>query len=388
MIRKDLAFPESEFKSRLNAVRRRMVEKKLDALMVTIPENICYLSGFQTPGYYYLQVLMITPDQDPRIVVRHFEGKNVDAYSWLDPINRSTFQDNEDPTAVVAGVIKSLKLEHKIIGIELNSWYLTVRHFEALKSSLPETRFVDASGTVEIERRVKSPLEIEKIKKACRMAEAGLQAAIDLVSTTPVLTENDLAAAIHYAMSKMGSEYPGLPVFLGSGHRSVIPHVSATEKAIEVGDNIIIELTGVVRRYAGPLFRTLFKGTPPQEFLDRAEAVKEMLDATIEAIRPGTTSHKVNEAAVKAGNRYSAGITKRAGYSVGINFPPDWGEGYLLDLKDGDETVLQPGMTFHIPQSLRPEGLLPVAISETVMVSESGAEVLTHFPRKLFVFNR
>ena len=80
-----------------------------------------------------------------------------------------------------------------------------------------------------------------------------------------------------------------------------------------------------------------------------------------------------------------ASFTKRTGYSVGVNFCPDWGEGHIMDLKENDDRVLEAGMVFHTPMSLRADGDLAVAVSETVMVTKTGHEVLTNFPRKLIV---
>ena len=128
-------------------------------------------------------------------------------------------------------------------------------------------------------------------------------------------------------------------------------------------------------------------GRPTSALRDRASVVRDMLDATIAAIGPGVTSSSVNDAAMQVAQRLGRGVTKRAGYSVGLNFPPDWGEGVFLDLKAGDETVLEPGMAFHIPQTLRLKGEAPVAISETVIVTEQGRSVVTDYPRDLIVID-
>ena len=79
-------------------------------------------------------------------------------------------------------------------------------------------------------------------------------------------------------------------------------------------------------------------------------------------------------------------VLKRAGYSVGLNFAPDWGEGGFLDLRTNNDTALEAGMVFHLPQTVRVGDALPTAVSETVLVTENGCEVLTDFePRDLIV---
>src|SRR4029077_11392558 len=120
-----------------------------------------------------------------------------------------------------------------------------------------------------------------------------------------------------------GGEYTGLPLFIGSGHRALIPHVNWSEKIIEAGEAVLIELTGVTKRYAGPLFRTLVVGKPTPKMTEYARIVDDMDDVAVGAIKPGVTSHEVNAAAPAAAREAGRGIPKRAGYSVGLNFPPD-----------------------------------------------------------------
>jgi Xaa-Pro dipeptidase len=380
-ISKALAFTVEEYRDRLDRIRKGMVKKGLDALALSTPENICYVTGFHTSGYYYPQIVVVTPDQDPIIVIRAFEAKNVDAHSWLDTSRRTTFGDSDRPMEVVASKLGELGLERKRVGIEMSGWFLSLNNFRDLEKLLPNARFVDGSGIVEFERSVKSPAEIAYIRKSCRVSEQGIQAAAD--NCRAGISENALAGHIHKAMVENGGEYTGLPLFIGSGHRALIPHVNWSEKIIETGEAVLVELTGVTKRYAGPLFRTLVVGKPSPKMTGYAEIVDEMVDTVVGAIRPGVTSHAVNEAATAAAREAGRGITKRAGYSIGLNFPPDWGEGLFLDLKKDDPTVLRPGMTFHIPQSMRIEGEAPIATSETVLVTDTGCEVLTHFRRGL-----
>jgi Xaa-Pro dipeptidase len=380
-IRKALAFTVDEYRGRLERVRSGMSRMGLDALALNTPENICYVSGYHTSGYYYPQFLIVVPDQDPVIVIRAFEAKNVDAYSWLDTSRRTTFGDSDRPMEVVARKMRDLGLDRKRVGIEMSGWFLSINHFRELEKLLPDVRFVDGSGVVEHERAIKSPAEIAYIRRSCRVSEFGIQAAVDHCRAG--ISENALAGHIHKAMVENGGEYTGLPLFIGSGHRALIPHVNWSDKVIESGEAVLVELTGVTKRYAGPLFRTLVVGKPTPTMIERARIVDEMVDVVVGAIKPGVTSHAVNEAATRAAREAGRGITKRAGYSIGLNFPPDWGEGYFLDLKKDDSTVLRPGMTFHIPQSMRIEGEAPIATSETVLLTAAGCEVLTRFRRGL-----
>jgi len=363
-----------------------MAQQGLAAILLHSPENICYLSGFHTPGYYWLQFLVVPIEGDPVLVMRRLERFGVNAFSWLDPDNTVTYADTDDPIAALIGVCRRLDLDRARVGLEMDAFFLPNLAYEQLKRGLGTSTFINASGIVEKERAIKSPAEIAYIRAACRISDAGIDAAA--AHCRAGMTEHALAGFIHHAMTDLGSEYPGLPLFLSSGNRSLLAHATPTEKTIEQGDNVWVELTGVVQRYAGPLFRTLFVGEPPKSVRNHMRILNDMLAEVIAAMRPGTGTREVNAAAVKAAERHglATGVRKRAGYSVGLNFPPDWGEGHFLDLRDSGTTVLAPGMVFHVPQTLRLDGEIPLAISETVLVTESGPEILTRFqPRDLVV---
>jgi Xaa-Pro dipeptidase len=111
----------------------------------------------------------------------------------------------------------------------------------------------------------------------------------------------------------------------------------------------------------------------------------DALTACIEAIKPGVAAETPHQAcqAVIDNAGYTANFKKRAGYSVGVSFPPDWGEGHIVSLSNGNKTILQPGMVFHIPPALRKYGEYGVGVSETVMVTEGGCEILTHLSQEL-----
>jgi Xaa-Pro dipeptidase len=385
-IRSNAAFPTAEFRDRVARVRQTMAERELAGLILNSPENICYLSGFHTPGYYWLQFLVVPLEGDPVLVVRSLERWSVNVFSWLDPDNTIAYTDTEDPIAALLDVCRRLRLDRERIGLEMDSFFLPNGRYEDIKRDLGAATLINGSGITERERAIKSPAEIAYIRAACRISDAGIAAAA--AHCRAGMTENALAAQVQHEMSELGGEYPGLPLFLSSGYRSLVAHATPTDKIIEKGENVWVELTGVVQRYAGPLFRTLFVGPPPATVSARMPILNDMLTAVMAAMRPGTTTREVNSAAVQAAGRYgmAVGVRKRAGYSVGLNFPPDWGEGHFLDLRDSGTTVLAPGMVFHVPQTLRLEGEIPLAISETVLVGEAGPEILTQFrPRDLVV---
>lgn len=378
----ELAFSVAEYEVRLAALNEKICASGFGALVIHIPENVNYISGWHTPGYYYPQFVVVKPGRDPIIILRALEALGLPVRSWFSDDQLITFADTENPIDKLVEAIERLGLSKSRIALETHGWYFTLDMYRELNTKLPSVETVSSDWIVESLRKIKSPAEIEEIRKACHIAEIGIQTAIDRFERG--MTEAALAGHIHEAMVAAGCEYVGLPIFVMSGYRQLAPHsVWSKDKNIVAGENVFLEVAGSVNRYAGALFRTLVVGPPSQRNVDNMSVAEAMLDASIAAIRPGVTSDEVNRKVGKVAEENGVLIRKRCGYSMGINFAPDWGEGFFLELADDDQTVLEPGMVFHLPETVRrPEEPL-VASSETVVVTENGCEPLTHFRRGL-----
>lgn len=151
------------------------------------------------------------------------------------------------------------------------------------------------------------------------------------------------------------------------------------------GDNetVALELAGVCRRYAAGLARTMQLGAMPQKVGDTGKAVLEGMDAVLDAVRPGVTAEAVEAAWRTVIGRYGLKKESRIGYSIGVAYPPDWGE-HTISLRAGDRTVLQPGNVVHSILGMWMDGW-GIEVSETILVTETGSETLTDFPRAIFV---
>ena len=116
-----------------------------------------------------------------------------------------------------------------------------------------------------------------------------------------------------------------------------------------------------------------------------ADTVIAVLEKAIESIKPGVTSAEVDMKCreITASSGVEGEFAHRTVYAIGIGFPPNWSEGKFLSLRADDPTVLEPGMTFPCVPTLFGEQF-GMCFSESVLVTDSGCEVLTEFPRKLF----
>ena len=375
-----LAFEKAEFAIRLSRVQRELVGQDIAVLLVDVPENITYLTGLETAGYYMYTCAIVPAEGEIQLLLRCAEAANAKATSWIEePV---LYEDTDDPLRLVAAIAKDLADTGRI-AVEMNSSFLTVNRYRRLVDQLEPTEIVDGSEIIAKQRCVKSQAEIAKMRAAAQISSEAMKAAVGAIE--PGRDENEIAGIIFETLIDRGSGFLGMEPFINTGPRTGTVHASWSGRKIRTGEPILIEIGASVNRYHAALMRTIFVGSVPQELEDWATVTQEALDAAIESIQPGITAGEVDEAC--RGTIERAGLferfRKRTGYSVGLAYAPDWGEGHLLSLQRDDPTVLVPGMTFHIPPALREQGKYGFGISETVLVTETGCQILTTLPDRM-----
>lgn len=375
------AFPAAEYERRLRRARAGLARRGLDAALFTGPENIFYLTGQQTPGYYTFQCLLLPAEGEPVFLLRQLEVQNFLRNTYL--ADYEAYADGTTPAGFVIETLTRRGLAARRVAIEKGGWFLPISFYEALTAVLPTLD--DATGIVEAMRRVKSPAEIAKIEESYRQAEAGILAGLAVLR--PGITENDIVAEMMHAAITAGAEYLGMEPLVSSGPRSGVPHATWRRRVLEPGDPIFLEMSGCYDRYHSGLMRTGWLGEPPKLAREIETVVLAALDAAIAAAKPGRTCAAPHLAAQRIIDE--AGMTeryrKRTGYSLGIAFAPDWGEWQVASLHDSVDLPLEPGMVFHVPTALREYGVFTVGISETIRVADGGARVLGSVPRPIYV---
>jgi Xaa-Pro dipeptidase len=381
--RDDLAFPMKEYKRRLDDLCARMDRRGVEVLITTTPENICYLTGFDSVGHYYFNALVVPREGEPFMTPRLLEDSGVQAVTWVE-ISRP-YEDVQDPIEKLRQALEEFNLHKKRIGYEKECWFFTAAQQERLFAKCPGASFIDCGGIVEQGRLVKSEYEIDMMRKAARATEAGVQAGIQAVQAG--VTENDVAAEVHYAMIKAGSEWPSISPFIASGPRGAIGHATWAGRTIQENEFVFLEVAAAVKRYHAPMMRTVFVGEPDARLHKGEMVVLEAFDAATEAIKPGVPAGEIDALArrIISGSDFGAQQSSRTAYSVGIGLPPDWGEGQILSMQPGETRPLQANMTFHLLPWVQIPGQGSIGITETIRVTESGCELLTNLARKLFV---
>lgn|SRR5487761_30939 len=381
----ELAFDRSEYLQRLEGARNLMRSRGIDLFISWTPENILYVTGHDTPGYYYYQASIIGHSTEPINVVRQIEASNTWGRSAFR--HAAPYQDYEDPISRTLEVIGELGLASSRIGVEKNAWFITPARFEQFEAGIRASggTVVDGSMLVESLRLTKSPSELKYIRLACNAADMAMAAAID--ATREGVNENTVASAVWTSLLEQGSQAAGLPPFVVSGRRTSLCHATWAGHIMEPGDVLVYELPGVFERYVGPIVRTGVIGRPSTELEKQAAINIETTETVIAAMKPGAAGEDIqrlcNDCFIRAG--YGALHAFRSAYSIGLNYAPDWGEGHIMSVVEGEQRTLQPNMTFHVIPGLRVAGRYMVMFSESIVITENGAERLTQAPQELFV---
>ncbi|NDW02640.1 Xaa-Pro peptidase family protein [Salipiger sp. PrR002] len=372
-------FPAEEFRARATALQARLRAEGADALLLTGPENIFWTAGRQTAGYFAFQALIMPAEGEPVLLVRQLEETGARADAWFDTIH--TWQDGQDPAAALAALVRAQGIER--LAVERSGWFVSPDMMGRIETALSGVSLLDGSGWTEALRAVKSPRELAALRLAAGYAEAGMAAAIEACRAGA--SENTIAAAMTAAAIEAGSEAMAMEPLVSSGPRSGIPHATWRRRLLEEGDGVFLELAASHDRYHAALMRSVWIGTPPETAQRMMDTALRGLDAALAAMRPGVACSVPHEAAQQVIDAagFTAAFRKRAGYSMGAAFAPDWGEGAILSLFTGVETPLEPGMVFHLPITLRDYGRFTVGVSETVIVTETGAEPLSSLPRQI-----
>lgn len=387
-------FSRAEYDARLVSTRKRMAAGGLAALIVTDPANIYYLTGYDAWSFYTPQCLFVPADGDPLLFAREMDAAGAHATAWLPrdqvfgyPEDYVQQPDRHPMDWVAAALTGREVLRPELdgpVGLEYDAYYFSARAADALRAGLPGVRFVDAGPLVNRVRAVKSPAELDMMRRAARITERVMAVAADAIR--PGRRQCDAAAEIAAAQAagtaEFGGDYPAIVPLLPSGDGAGIPHLTWSDRPFAEGEATSVEISGAHRRYHAPMARTVMLGEPPRRLAETSRIVQEGMDAALDAMRPDVTCASVERAWRNVIAGYGLEKPSRIGYSVGIGYPPDWGE-HTMSLRPGDETVLAPNMTFHLILGMWMDGW-GLELSETVAVTDDGAECLCSVSRDLF----
>lgn len=384
-------FEISEYRRRIEKTRKAMAQKGVDLMVVVDPSNMAWLTGYDGWSFYVHQCVLLAGDGEPVWVGRLQDANGAKLTAFMGHDNIVGYPDHyvqsteRHPFDFVSKVVAERGWDRKRIGLEMDNYYFSAAAHEALKAHLPNARFVDATALVNWQRAVKSDAEIVFMRRAARIVEAMQERAMELIE--PGMRMNELVAEIYrtgvLGADGFGGDYPAIVPLLPTGAGASAPHLTWSDQPFKKGEGTFIEIAGCYKRYHCPMSRTVFLGKPPQKFLDTEKAVLEGIAAALDTVKPGNTCEQVEAAWRKTVAKYGIEKESRIGYSIGLSYPPDWGE-RTMSLRPNDKSVLQPGMAFHMIPAIWKEDW-GMEITESFLVTDRGAETFCHFPRRLFV---
>lgn len=396
-----LAFAVEEYRARLARTRGAMEAAGIDVLFVADPSNMCWLTGYNAWSFYTYQGVIVTLDADPVYWGRAQDTKAALRTTWLAdedivPYPESYVQTpDRHPMATLAGLLADRGWSGRRIGVESDNYYYSAKADQELRTALAAVApgrgpdLIDATGLVNWQRAVKSPTELSYMRIAGSILEAVYKRIEQVLS--PGMRKNDLVAEIYRSLvagtAEHGGDYPAIVPLLPTGADAAASHMTWDDGPMERGAGTFFELAGCYRRYHAPLCRSVFLGEPPAEIRNAEAALLAGLESGIDTARAG---NRAGDVAVALGEALAArGIDRagaRCGYPIGLSFPPDWGE-RTISFRPEDDTVLEPGMTFHFMPGLWMD-TWGLEITETILITESGpAECLLDVPREVRVIN-
>ena len=383
-----LPFSDAEYERRMASVRARMRSEDLDAFITFTPENIYYLTGHDTSGYYFLQATVVTHDKMPVNVTRRIESSNTECKSWSRLV--VPYEDTADPIATLCFALDELGLAGKRIGGEGDAWFVSPVRYNQLRRNIEQSggELVDVVNVVEDIRVIKSAEELVYIRQGARIVEEAMGAALEKTFTGS--NENDVAAAVYEILCKRGSQWAGLPCYLACGPRSGLCHSTWSGKIHEKGDVGPYEINANIKRYACSLFRMAVVGQKPAGKLElHLNTVSEATENLIANLRGGMVADNAHKAVrdVFHRNGIPDKLGHRVAYGLGVSYPPDTGEGHFSQIREGDRHILEPGMVFHLVPGIVEFGKWSIGITETVLITDGGCEVITNFPRDVYISN-
>jgi len=385
------AFEKEEYGIRISKVRKSMDEKNIEVLIVTDPSNMAWLTGYDGWSFYVHQCVVLSLEGEPFWYGRGMDTNGAKLTVFMQHENIIGYPDDyvqnpeKHPMDYLSEILTEKNCAKKTIGVEKDNYYFSASCMESLQRNLVQANFVDSTGLVNWQRTVKSPRELEFMRKAAKIVEKMHARIFEVME--PGMRKNDLVAEIYHSgitgTEDGGGDYAAIVPMTPTGADASAPHLTWDDQPIPNNSGTFFEIAGCYRRYHCPLSRTIYLGQPPQKYLDVEKAVLEGIEAGLEAAKPGNFAEDIEAAWRKTIAKYGYEKESRCGYAIGLSYPPDWGE-RTVSFRKGDKTVLEPNMTFHFMPALWFDDW-GLETTESIVITDSGVETLANVPRKLFV---
>lgn len=363
--------------SRLDKLTASLRSSGLSAVALNPGPTLTYLTGVAFHLMERPVVLLVTADKDPVLILPELELPKLDLFSY----KVQAFSYGENPAEwanVFRKAAQSLGLDGKRIGVEPRQMRLL--EFSHVKAGAPEADYPDASDVLAGLRLRKDKAEVDAMRKAVHIAQDALKATLPLMKIG--MTEREVASELMMQLFRHGSE-PELPFapIVSSGPNSANPHASPSERKLQTGDLLVVDWGAAYGGYISDLTRTFAIGEVDAEYAKIHKIVQDANAAGRAAAGPGVPCANVDKAArdVIESAGYGKYFTHRTGHGIGMEAHED------PYMRGDNIQLLEPGMAFTVEPGIYLTNRNGVRIEDNVVITETGADVLSDMPRDMQV---
>jgi len=352
---------------------RAMKDAGLDAVLSISPENFAYVTGFLSPTQPLMRwrhaMALVTADGAVALVVVDMEASTIRAKS-APGMEIAVWREFEfDAMDVLAALLRKHGLADSRIGVEMD--YLPAGDFAALSRLLPQVRFAPVQAMLARLREIKTPEEIDILRRLSRIADRAITEAYRAVHVGS--SEMDLAAALTRGIYEQGAEYFKLMI-VATGERSVFPNVGPTDRVLKQGDVCRVEIFPIISGYHAGVCRTAAVGAPPphaERIWANLTACKYML---LDAIKPGASSRAIYELYLAKVGELGLPPISFIGHGIGLHLHED------PYLGPTDDRALEAGMVLGIEPLIYETGFgFGMQNKDMVLVTSNGCELLSDY---------
>jgi Xaa-Pro dipeptidase len=352
----------------------------VEALALVPGTNMLYFTGLEFHLSERPVIALITPDGAMSFIIPELEVPKLHARPDLEG---RVFQwtDADGYEAAFAEAVDALGIAGKTLGVD--GLTMRVTEWLAFQAADPTLKVRGVEPDLTLIRSRKTPDEIAFMRQAIALSERSLEQLLAWVQ--PGMTERQIAKKLGELLSAEGSQGVAFNPLVQTGPNSALPHGFITDRALQADEFLLIDFGGAIEGYPADITRTFCLGEPSIEMQKMYNTVLEANQAATAAAGPGVPMCVVDKAArdVIELAGYGPYFIHRTGHGLGLDTHES-----IPQIAAGVETPLEPGMAFTIEPGIYVPNLGGVRVEDNVVVTESGVDVLTSFPRHLQVTGR
>lgn len=355
---------------RRQRIQQWMQDQQAGVLFVTSPPNVYYLTGFDCHPHERFMALMLTADGRETLFIPSLEQADAEASGFGHIV---TVSDTDDPMERVRTVLG----DGPYGTLSIEKQHLTVARYEQFQTLFGTGPTLATEGVLLDMRLRKDEAELAIMRQAAAIADHAVEAGINAIAIGK--TEAELVAVVEAEMKRLGASGPSFSTIVLAGEKSALPHGTPGTRTIQEGDFVLFDLGAVYEGYCSDITRTVIVGEPTDEQLAIYEAVLTANLAGIAATHAGLPCAVVDRAARDTIEAFGYGeyFTHRVGHGLGIEVH----EAPSMHGKN-DQPMVE-GMVFTIEPGVYVPGVGGVRIEDDVLVTATGTEVLTSYPKEL-----